>query len=83
MLKPRKVEAIRFFDTNMTLIELSNFIGRDISVNYEKAHPRLFIGFVDPLVADEGDYIVKHANGEIEVINEPYFNFQYQIQVGD
>jgi hypothetical protein len=78
--KPVVVEAVRFFDTAESLVELSEFMGTDIRVNYaDPDSPKLIIPTLEgDHIASVGDYIIKGIKGEFYPCKPDIFELTYE-----
>ncbi len=65
--KPVEIEAMQFIDTPQNTADLSEFIGKDIAVDYENPQaPVLKITTLEgTMSASVGDYIIKGVKGEL------------------
>lgn len=77
--KPVIIEAIQFKDTADRICEISEFVGRDIRVNYEdKNNPYILIETLEGVMkASVDDYIVKGVHGEFYPCKPDIFDKTY------
>lgn len=76
-----KVLAIQFEDNADTISEISSFIGKDISINYEDAvNPLLSISTPSGIsILSIGDYVVKTEDGNIWGCSKESFEKDYEL----
>lgn len=78
--KPVEIEAVQFFDTTESIMELSDFIDDEIRVDYaDKDNPCLKIETLEgTMKASVGDYIIKGVKGEFYPCKPDIFNETYE-----
>lgn len=78
--KPVEIEAVQFFDTTESIMELSDFIGEGMSVDYaDRNHPELKIETkLGQMRANIGDYVVKGGEGDFFIVDYAIFNESYE-----
>lgn len=77
--KPVEIEAVQFIDTPERICEIAEFVGTDLSVNYEdKDNPYIPIETLEgTMKASVGDYIIKGVKGEIYPCKPDIFEQTY------
>lgn len=77
--RPVEIEAIQFEDTPERICEISEFVGKDIHVNYnEPEHPYIAIETLEgTMKANVGDYIIKGVKGEFYPCKPDIFEQTY------
>lgn len=77
---PRIIEAIKFIDTPEQLAKLSEFIGRQITVDYGNPVARTLSAETTGglLVANEGEWIIKSAAGHFHTCPPGIFETIYK-----
>ncbi|MDF7683508.1 hypothetical protein PT287_08350 [Lactobacillus sp. ESL0679] len=79
--KPVVVDAIRFLDTDKSILALSDELGLDpVRVSYkDHNHPVLKIETLEGMMnANVGDYIIKGVNGEFYPCKPDIFEKTYE-----
>jgi hypothetical protein len=78
--KPIVIEAVQFLDTAESLIELSEFIGDTIKIDYTDPDDPVFkIDTLEgPHIASVGDYIIKGVKGEFYPCKSDIFKATYE-----
>lgn len=78
--KSVEIEAVQFIDTPERIIEIAEFMGGDLRVNYEdKDNPYIPIETLEgTMKASVGDYIIKGVKGEFYPCREDIFNESYE-----
>lgn len=78
--KPVEIEAVQFFDTTESIMELSDFIGYEIRIDYkDKNNPILRIKTLEGIMkASVGDYIIKGVKGEFYPCKPDIFEATYE-----
>lgn len=77
--KPVEIEAVQFLDTTESIEELSDFIGKEIRVDYQdRNNPCLKIETLEgTMKASVGDYIIKGVKGEFYPCKPDIFEATY------
>lgn len=77
--KPVEIEAIQFEDNSDRILEIAEFMGGDLRVNYEdKDNPYIPIETLEgTMKAHVGDYIIKGVKGEFYPCREDIFEQTY------
>lgn len=77
--KPVEIEAVQFIDTPERISEIAEFVGTDLSVNYEdKDKPYIPIETLEgTMKASVGDYIIKGVKGEFYPCKSDIFEATY------
>lgn len=77
--KPVEIEAVQFIDTPERICEIAEFVGTDLSVNYEdKDNPYIPIETLEgTMKVSVGDYIIKGVKGEIYSCKPDIFEATY------
>lgn len=77
--KPIIIEAVPFHDNAESLVELSEFIGETITVDYaDPTNPTFQLKTLEgTITASVGDYIIKGAHGEFYPCKPYVFNDTY------
>ena len=80
--KPVVIEAVRFFDTDESILELSDFIdNQDTRINYaDRDNPKIIIETLEGEISGSvGDYIIKGINGEFYPCKPDIFDKTYEV----
>lgn len=78
--KPVEIDAVQFLDTTESIMELSDFVGDIIRVDYkDKDNPCLKIETLEGTMrASVGDYIIKGVKGEFYPCKPDIFEETYE-----
>lgn len=78
--KPVEIEAVQFLDTTESIMELSDFVGEGMRVDYkDKDNPCLKIETLEGTMrASVGDYIIRGVKGEFYPCKPDIFEETYE-----
>lgn len=78
--KPVIIEAIQFIDTTDRIIEIQEFVGRDLRIDYaDPKNPIMKIETLEGVMnASVGDFIIKGVNGEFYPCKPDIFEKTYE-----
>lgn len=78
--KPVIIEAIQFIDTTDRIIEIQEFVGRDLRIDYaDPKNPIMKIETLEGTMnASVGDFIIKGVNGEFYPCKPDIFEKTYE-----
>ena len=79
--KPVVIEAMQFVDDDKTILELSDFAGKTISIDYADPEKPIFkINTLEGVMtASVGDWIIKGVKGEFYPCKPDIFEKTYEI----
>ena len=78
--KPVIIEAIQFIDTTDRIIEIQEFVGKDLRIDYaDPKNPIMKIETLEGVMnASVGDFIIKGVNGEFYPCKPDIFEKTYE-----
>lgn len=77
--KPVVIEAIQFVNDEQRIIEIQEFLGGDIRLDYSEGQPALKIETLEgTMTASVGDYIIKGVKGEFYPCKPDIFEQTYE-----